>query len=71
LLSIRVLKLLLDFVRARASYGTRIWTALFLPLLIGTVAGSSPSTKFESLLLGIIVVVVYTGAIWVHKKYLD
>ncbi|MEJ0034833.1 MAG: hypothetical protein WDO68_01885 [Gammaproteobacteria bacterium] len=65
-----MLELLLNTVRARACYSTRVWTALSFPVFIGTVFGSSTRWKLEALLISVAVVVAYTAAALIEKKYL-
>jgi hypothetical protein len=66
---IRILQLLLKAVSARACYSTRVWTALFFPILLGTVLGLSTRMKVEGLLVSVGVVVVYSVAYFLDKKY--
>jgi uncharacterized membrane protein (DUF2068 family) len=66
----RIVDKLLAALRAPGSYLTRIWTALFLPLAIGTVLDWPTRAKFEGLLLSLLVVTVYTAFHLVWKRYL-
>jgi hypothetical protein len=66
----RVLELVLLSLRARASYPTRVWTALLLPVLAGTAFGWSTRMKLEGLILGVLVAAFYTLFQFVWKKYL-
>ena len=65
-----LLKLALQFVSSRASYTTRVWSALYLPVIIGAASGWSTRSRVEALLISIAIVAVYTMATWMHKKYL-
>lgn len=65
----RILELLLHAARARASYTTRVWTALFFPLLVETLSSASTRLKIESLLVSIAIVTVYSLAYFVDKRY--
>lgn len=67
---VRIVELLLNAVRARACYSTRVWTALFFPVLVGTVSGLSTRLKVEGFLVSVAVVVVYSTAHFVERKYL-
>jgi hypothetical protein len=67
---IRMLQMILDSVKVRDSYPTRIWTALFFPVFTGTVFGWSTRTKLEALMIGVLVALAYTAAEWINKKYL-
>lgn len=67
---VRIFKQLLAALQARASYTTRVWTALFLPLALGTVLGWSTRAKLEGLALGGLAVIVYTVFHLLWKKYL-
>ena len=66
----RVLELILQSLRARASYSTRVWNALLLPVVTGTVFGWPTRMKFEGLVLGVLVAAFYTLFQLVRKKYL-
>jgi hypothetical protein len=66
---VRILELLLHAVRARASYTTRVWTALFFPVLVGTLSNACTRLKVESLLVSVAVVTVYSVAYFVNKRY--
>jgi len=48
---IRLLELVTISLRARASSETRVWTALLLPILAGTVMHWTTRMKLEGLLL--------------------
>jgi hypothetical protein len=66
----RIFNLIMVSLRARASYETRVWTALLLPNLAGTVLHWSTRMKLEGLLLGVLVVVFYTVAVWIRQRLL-
>ena len=66
----RIVELLLNTAKARASYSTRVWTALFLPLVIGSLLGLSIRIKIENLLVSTGVVLVYSVAHFSEKKFL-
>lgn len=65
----RLVELLLNAVKARACYSTRVWTALFLPVLIGSLLGIPTRVKVENLLVSTGVVLVYSIAHFVEKKF--
>ena len=65
----RLLQMIFAAVKARASYATRIWTALFLPLPVGIVFGWSIRTKLEALLVSVLVAAAFTAAKFVEKKH--
>ena len=67
---IRIFELIMTSLRARASYETRVWTALILPNLAGTVLHWPTRMKLEGLLLGVLVVTFYTIAVWIRKRHL-
>jgi hypothetical protein len=67
---IRLFELITISLRARASYETRVWTALLLPILAGTVLHWTTRMKLEGLLLGVLTVIFYTIAVWIRKKHL-
>lgn len=66
----RLVELVLLSLKARASYQTRVWTALVLPILAGTVFGWSTKAKLEGLILGVLVAAFYTFFQWIWKKFL-
>jgi hypothetical protein len=66
----RTAKLLVEFVKGRGSYLTRVWTALFTPLAAGVFLGWSIERQFENLILGTSIVAIYSLALWVQKRYL-
>ena len=66
----QVFELILASLRVRADYPTRVWTALAVPSLAGTLLGWSTRKKLEGLLLGVLLSLFYTIACIVWKKYL-
>ena len=66
----RLVELVLLSLKARASYQTRVWTALVLPILAGTVCGWSTKAKLEGLILGVLVATFYTVFQWIWKRFL-
>ena len=66
----RTARLLVEFVKGRGSYLTRVWTALFTPLAAGVFFGWSIQRQIETLILGTSILAIYSFAIWIQKRYL-
>lgn len=67
---LRTLEILLKASRTHARYSTRVWAALFLPVLFGTVFQVSSRAKLEGLFVSFLIVVIYTAACLFEKNYL-
>jgi hypothetical protein len=71
--SIRVAPLasfLVDFIKGRGSYATRVWSALFSPLVAGAALGWSIPRQFAAFGLAILIVAIYSLAIWIQRRFL-
>jgi hypothetical protein len=66
----RFIQIIIQTVKARASYLTRVWEALYLPVLVGTFSGWSFQMQLHALLVSFIVVVVYSTAQILERKFL-
>lgn len=67
----RIVKILLKASTARRCYSTRVWTALFFPVLLGTVFRFSTRAKLEGLLVSFLIVLIYSAACFLERNYLD
>jgi uncharacterized membrane protein YwaF len=68
---LRIVEILLKASRAHACYSTRVWTALFFPVLFGTVFRFSMRTKLEGLFVSFLIVLIYSAACFLERNYLD
>lgn len=67
---LRLVERVLEYMKARCSYSTRVWTALFFPVAAGTLFHWSTRMKLEGFIFGVLIVVAYSVAQWVEKNYL-
>jgi len=67
---LRLVEMVLESMKARASYSTRVWTVLCLPVAAGTLFQWSTRMKLEGFIFGVLIVSSYSVAQWVEKKYL-
>ena len=66
----RIIELILKSAKERASYATRSWAALHLPLLAGTVFQWSTEKKLAGVFLGALALALYSVAQWIDKNCL-